>query len=280
MEKIAEIREELKQIGVNWESHPVDTNVFNLPQGYFDNLAGQILNNIQASDTGTQLDLQLDRSGPFQVPVNYFENLSGHILRKTSEMRAITDGDMALFGHVPSGNPYHIPENYFSTLEQNIYQKLGLSANAAEEMEYISPLLASLKDKPTYEAPATYFNAFYFSEKIQTKTIECKTVEHPSAKSIKWARWAAAASIICIFSLGGIRFLNSNLAMNPNAEFEQSLSKIPDAKIQAWLSNNLDESDINNLKSSLGNVNAMNSANAADGVPTDQPSDDATDDLY
>jgi len=68
--------------------------------------------------------------------------------------------------------------------------------------------------------------------------------------------------------------------MNPNAEFEQSLSRIPDAKIQDWLSNNLDESDINSLKSSLGNVNAMNSSNAAEVVPNDQATDDISDDLY
>jgi len=44
--------------------------------------------------------------------------------------------------------------------------------------ETISPLLASLKDKTPIKYQKLIFNAIDFSEKIQTKTIERKVVEH------------------------------------------------------------------------------------------------------
>lgn len=274
MKKIAEILDELKDMGVDWDFHSNDAYLFDVPKGYFDALPSQILANIKASGLETEFNINLDKTPLFQVPEQYFENLSTHILQKVQAMDQIIEGKEHLFSVVPSVNPYQIPENYFDNLHQSIIHKIDSDlVPSQEEIETISPLLASLKDKMSYKAPGAYFDETDFSERIQVKTIESKIVEHPAVKSIKWARWAAAASIVLIFSFGGLRFLGANVNITEDQKLEQSLAKIPDAKIQEWLSNNLDESDLGNLSASLGDANMHK-------TPDEQRVEDIENDFY
>lgn len=261
MKKKAEILDELKDIGVDWNSNPTDAYLFDVPNGYFDTLPSQIMANIKASESETELNPTLNnaltKSTLFDVPENYFDALSNNILSKIHARDAIIEGNVQIFKSVSAENPYHLPENYFESLSRNVFDRIvSDDIVSSEEIESISPLLATLKHKNSYETPDTYFNAIDFAEKIQVKTIETKVVEHPAVKSIKWARWAAAASIILIFSVGGAKFLGTNSAsVNPDQKLEQSLAKIPDAKIQEWLANNIDEIDISSLQGTASNSN-------------------------
>src|ERR1700748_686667 len=244
MKKIAEILDELKDMGVDWDFHSNDAYLFDVPQGYFDGLPSQILANIKASESETAFHVNPDKTPLFDIPEQYFETLSSHILQKVRAMDQIVNGNDSLFTAVPAINPYQLPENYFDNLHQDILGKIGSDLiPSQQEIEAMSPLLASLKNKTSYKAPSAYFDETDFSERIQVKTIESKIIEHPAVKSIKWARWAAAASIVMIFSIGGLRFLGAHVNITEDQKLEQSLAKIPDAKIQEWLSNNLDESD-------------------------------------
>jgi hypothetical protein len=274
MKKIAEILDELKDMGADWDFHSDDAYLFDVPKGYFDALPSQIMANIKASGSETELHIDLDKTPLFQVPEQYFDNLSSHILQKVQAMDQIVAGKEPLFKAVPAINPYQLPENYFDNLHQDILRKRDTDLiSSDEEIETMSPLLASLKDKVSYKAPGAYFNETDFSERIQVKTIESKIIEHPAAKSIKWARWAAAASIVLIFSVGGLRFLGANVNITEDQKLEQSLAKIPDAQIQEWLSNNLDESDFGNLSASVGDANMHK-------TPGEQRVEDAENDFY
>ena len=274
MKKIAEVLDELKDIGVDWSSHPSDAYLFDVPKGYFDAFPSQVLADIKASGSETELNIGLEKTMPFDVPGNYFETFGIGILNKIQHMNKIVEGQVPLFEAVPPTNPYQLPENYFDTFHQNIIGKINADTiSSPEELKTISPLLATLKDKVSYVAPMAYFDEIDFSEKIQVKTIETKVLEHPAVKSIKWARWAAAASIVLIFSIGGLRFLGSDMNMSEDQRLEQSLAKIPDAKIQEWLSNNLDESDISNFRVSVTNTNMPK-------TPEEQRIEDIENDFY
>lgn len=255
--------EELINLGTDLESFPDNAPTFHVPENYFEQLPSLILAAIKAFDSETELNLEIHKTGPFNTPANYFDSLSDTILNKVRAINQIVEAEkITLFGETSKEAPFHLPENYFNNLQSDIAQKLGLNAaNAIEELALISPLLASLRNEPSYETPNTYFNATDFSEKVQLKTIQSKVVEHPSAKSIKWARWAAAASIILIFSVSGFQFLNSNLDSSSTVKFEKSLAKISDARIKDWLSNNIDEADMSGLDKGLVNMNTNAASN-------------------
>ena len=151
-----------------------------------------------------------------------------------------------------------MPPNYFDNFSENVLSKITLQEqNVKQELESIGSMLADFPKEDVFSVPLGYFNEDNFSEKVQAHSIESKVVEHPAVKSIKWARWAAAASVIAIFSISGFQFLN-NTPLTANAKFEQSLSQIPDSKIQDWLSFNLGETDSTNFSTNVANADGAN----------------------
>lgn len=252
MKKNAEILEELTHLKSTLGNHADEIQLFHVPEGYFEYLPNQILENAKASQLETEPNITIDKAGPYNIPVDYFEQLEHNILQRIRDIQPIVEGRNQSFDAIAIKETLQLPTDYFASFEQNLFKKIGLqSENATAEIETISPFLADLRDKESYKAPEAYFNAIDFSEKIQYKTVERKVAEHPSVKSIKWARWAAAAAIIMIFSIGGFKFLNPANTISDEARYEKTLANIPDAKIKEWLSNNLDETDVNSLSASI-----------------------------
>jgi len=263
--------EELRSMGTDPGSIPTDIPVFHVPEHYFDQFPSRIMESIHASVMPAALQLDIRKEGPYEVPAPYFETLSDSILQKVKARDAVIYGAPS-FKTLSATTSYQLPDHYFESLSQQITDRLGLNAaNATEEIETISPLLAGLKAQASYETPAAYFNAADFSREVQQQSFEQKTVEHPAVKSIKWARWAAAAAVIFLFSISGFRFLNADLDKNPDAAFEKGISKISDARIKEWLSNNLDESDLTSLGDGL--ANSAKSNNTLDHLTKEQLED-------
>jgi len=252
MKKRAEILEELTNLksALGNGEHPIQS--FQVPEGYFEGLSGQILANVKASFMETECNIPINKQEPFSVPAGYFEGLSNSILQQIKTIQPVIEGKVQSFDTIAVKETYQLPDHYFGSFEQHLFSKLGLNQeNASEETQAISALVAGLKDKPSYQAPEAYFNAIDFSEKIQSRNIERKVVEHPSVKSIRWAGWAAAAAIVMIFFVGGFNFLTTNNTYASENKFEKSLAKIPEYQLREWLSNNLDETDVNNISASL-----------------------------
>ncbi|KAA5536509.1 hypothetical protein F0919_02245 [Taibaiella lutea] len=270
MKKKAEILEELTTLKSTLGNYEDEIQLFHVPEGYFEYLPGQILKNIKASQIETEFNLTIDKTVPYTVPTDYFEQFGNNVLQQIRKMQPVIEGKNQSFDDIGMMETYQLPDGFFASFEQNLYKKLGIQQDSdIEETETISPLLASLKDKTSYTAPHTYFNAIDFSEKIQRKTIERKVIEHPSVKSIKWARWAAAASIILIFFVGGFRFLSPDNTISSEAKFEKSLAQIPETQIREWLSNNIDETDINSLSASLLNSKDLKTKQALENITED-----------
>lgn len=179
------------------------------------------------------------RRGVFSLPDSYFETFSATVLD------AVRSEQLA--ASFPDEVPFDLPKNYFEQFPDKVQQRL-LDVSADAEISELSPLLTGLKDKMPFETPVkNYF------DKMPTppRTIEMPTAVH----KVKWMRWAAAAAVLCIFSLGGSRFLETP---TPNAVTDASiraaLASIPDADIQQYLSMNVDAYDIYSLSDSRSNT--------------------------
>lgn len=183
------------------------------------------------------------------VPAEYFINFSNQMLELIHCIKTEQT--------FPKQLPYSLPKDYFDALPQIIKNKL-IAMPAREEIETLSPLLAGLKDKKTFEVPVEN----YFEESVPKRNIipfpepEVYNASH----RIKWMRWVAAAAILCIFSIGGMTFLKgTDQADISNQSIQAALANIPDNVIQEYLNNNLDSHELYSNISITNNGSSVSS---------------------
>ena len=92
-----------------------NTNVYTVPDGYFEAMALDILNTLQQVS---------DISPNAAVPEGYFEGLADGIMNKIKDGLAMKDEGSALLSTVRNVNPYTVPHGYFETLAGNIVNQL------------------------------------------------------------------------------------------------------------------------------------------------------------
>lgn len=207
------------------------TSAFQVPDHYFSDFPEKIIALIHAEAETEQITRQFTPDMPYSVPESYFKTFINQLLARLSGEESDAGLPLTLLDTTGLKRlPYGIPEHYFQDLDKQLLAKI--QDNAGKETEFLSPLVAGLRDKPTFEVPAGYFERP--KAKILTFT---KTAE----QSIKWTRWAAAAAIIFIFSLGGWKFLNTSGSIDSKADFQQVLAQIPDADIQEYLNYTLND---------------------------------------
>ena len=86
LQELLELKSELAAI-----SRP---NIFTVPVGYFDGLAGEILEKVKALDSGSESEetgfisplwSNLSKQIPYSTPAGYFNNLPEQILKRVKE---------------------------------------------------------------------------------------------------------------------------------------------------------------------------------------------------
>jgi hypothetical protein len=250
-----EIQAELRAIGVDFGMRRAEQRVFCIPENYFLDFPGKITELIRWAESTEDPKLSLPETSVFEVPEGYFENFGQALQARLEDFRQITEQGATPWP-TAKATPYQIPEGYFEGFEENI-QKLLFEQEipADQEVEQLSPLLSGLKNAQPYQVPAGYFE-----KPVHTGAEpRAKAIEHPSTRSIKLARWVAAASVIFILMFGGWQFLGntSGTDLNPGTSFEKSLAEIPNARIKDWLSNNLDEADISGLQLTAADTRSL-----------------------
>lgn len=235
-------------------------SVFHIPEGYFKAFPEQMTAIIRTMNADTVLSLPVSKSGPYDLPEGYFDHLSGQVLTLARENKAITEDSRHPWADDTRHNPYQVPEDYFTGFAQQLMAKIsGEDETVTEEIAHLSPLLAGLQKAQPFALPKGYFNGEAFSRQVQEQQEQNRIVEHPSVRSIKWARWAAAAAVIAIFVLGGLHYLVPGTPMTEKASFQKALAQIPEQSIREWLSNNMDEFDVNSLGGSVSNIKTVSS---------------------
>jgi len=238
-----EIKAELQALQIDFGVSRTTDNVFQVPEEFFNTFPNSMMEIVTAMNADTVFNIDTPTDNPYQVPANYFENFGGIVMQRVKDFDTIVEDGIVGWNDSAKQHPLTIPDNYFESFAANLLTKINaVEEDAVAETEALSPLLASLKHEQPFEVPSGYFDAKAIAEKA--KIAEHKTVEHPAVRSIKWARWAAAAAVVFIFSIGGIQFLGKS-SVAAQDSLEQSLAKIPEEDLREWLGRNMYEQDMN-----------------------------------
>ena len=170
-----------------------------------------------------------DPQNIYAVPAGYFEGLAGQILNRIKSLEAIDAKEelsylSPVLSKISKEVPYSVPAAFFQNLSEDVLKKISAHEDhqtSEEEIETLSPLLSSLKDKNPYSTPAGYFEKLEIGiEKKETKVI--------SITSRRWYRLAVAAVVIGIVAISGLAILGTKQVdpnKNPQAWIEKNVDK-------------------------------------------------------
>src|SRR5688572_113893 len=182
----------------------------------------------------------------YEVPNGYFEQLPARILNRIRALEA-TDADeelnylSGLLSNVSKEMPYTVPAGFFQNPGDDIMQKINEHTNhetSKEEIKNLSPLLDSLKDKNPYSVPAGYF------ESLATKVVRKDSLgEKEGAKVIsitrrRWYRLAVAAVFIGVVAISGLLFIKTepDPKKNPGKWISNNVTKkVSEEKIDEFV---------------------------------------------
>ena len=126
MENRKNIKDELKGLesSLPGESNP---GPFSVPEGYFDNLAGNILARIHGQELSARDEIQtlspllayINRETPYTVPQGYFDEKMDQLAMFQDDPRS------AILELVERVTPYHVPYDYFDELPSRILRKVN-----------------------------------------------------------------------------------------------------------------------------------------------------------
>ncbi|MBV8255208.1 MAG: hypothetical protein JO154_21580 [Chitinophaga sp.] len=182
---------------------------------------------------------------PFSVPAGYFNGLPELIADKILLSDAIGADMLPGFPH------YSVPENYFDQLPTTILSNIknaGLSVQ--EELEELSPLLASIPRNTPFSLPENYFDRISAEIPKPTPVIP---IRHQSRSP--WRQWAAAACVIGIMASSALFFIRREHHANDDIEYQ--LNNINDDDIAAFLQNHADAFDNEAIFSQAAQVGNM-----------------------
>jgi hypothetical protein len=156
-------------------------NIYSVPDGYFEGLAGQVLNRIKATEAANAAE-----------ELGYLSPMLSTMSKMSKQL------------------PFTVPAGYFEGLEEKLMQTVRDSNDyqtATEELETLSPLLSGLKKEMPYSVPQGYFENLGADINTQGNKTETKVV---SIGSRKWFRYAAAAVITGVIIMAGFLYFNNN----------------------------------------------------------------------
>ncbi len=237
-------------------------NVFTVPEGYFDTIAGTVL--ISVGEGYSQATSNND------IPAGYFDNLANNIIGKikgtvANELQEVSP----LLAGIRKENPFKVPAHYFEKFTGEVLEKLD-----TEEIQLSSTLLDAKKLQP-YTIPQGYFDNLGDDvlNKLQTKS-GAKLVTMPKRRN-SILKYAAAAVFTGAVVLGvykmvnpGTSIINDNpiTALAPAIEqgkalasddkkFEETLGNLNEDDIAKYLEKNGSEADMALLTSDLDEEN-------------------------
>lgn len=254
MKRNPSIQQELVEIGSFLaETEPV--NVYRVPEGYFNTVVNDILQEINPKQPVISND----------VPLGYFDQLADHILNriKTEEL----EGDpMLLSGtdQLKQVNPYTVPAGYFSDLPIIIINRI----KEEEGRPYLSQELLLAKSNNPYTVPEGYFNNLNPTAHLSDNKTQPKVVKMSTSRSI--FKYAVAAMFTGLLGIGAFFYFHSSTIKTENSYasnervMKDAQNIIRQNNFNQVLSNLSDQDIVNYLKSSGEDVNAALVASMTD----------------
>lgn len=182
----------------------------------------------------------LDRQQLYAVPSGYFDGLAAQVLNRIKEMDSSSVSEelnslSPLLGKISRQVPYAVPTNYFDGLAERIlFIVKQTNQSAKEELETISPFLSGLKKENPFSVPQGYFENLAKGIAAEENNQPAKVVSfgHRSLGAgglvkRKWFRYAAAAMVVGVIALVGIRLIIGAKRIDPRKDPE------------GWVANNV-----------------------------------------
>ena len=148
-------------------------NIYQVPVGYFESLAEQILNRIRAlKEDNAEEELtnlspllkSLFGKTSYSAPAGYFEALAEQVLNRIRALEANAAEELnhlsPLLKSISRNTSYSAPAGYFDSLSEQVLNRIKAleAGNVAEELSYLSPLLNGISKKSTFTVPDGYFD--------------------------------------------------------------------------------------------------------------------------
>ena len=155
----------------------------------------------------------------YQVPAGYFDGLADEILKRVRALESNTAAEelinlSPLLSTISKKMPHSVPTGYFDELGKKLEQTISTDNDqtAQEELESLSPLLSGLKKIKTYTIPERYFENLQPAIKIENTSSAIKVIPITSRK---WFRYAAAAVVIGFVATAGLLFFDKKETIDP-----------------------------------------------------------------
>ncbi len=176
----------------------------------------------------------IDQHPMYLVPAGYFDSLAGKIMQKVRASEATTANEelahlAPMLNAISKTGPYSVPAGYFDSIDKKLAKIVFTSKDQTveEELETLSPLLLQLKDKATYSVPEHYFEQLDQASRSTAPVQKAKVI---SITRRRWVRYAAAAIVVGLVATIGFTFLNKKESVESNdkslAWIEKNLKKV------------------------------------------------------
>lgn len=168
-------------------------------------------------------------SPDWQVPAGYFDSLAENLLHRVKAMKISSVKDelnelSPLLAQLDRRSPYLVPAGYFEELDPS-FVWMDDELTARDEIGQFSPLLAGLQQQNPLSAPADYFNTLKQEAPVKETPVKSISLFRKS-----WFRYAAAAVIIGLVATTALIFSGGRTAIDPNeksyAWVEKNMKKV------------------------------------------------------
>jgi hypothetical protein len=209
-------------------------NVYTVPAGYFNDLAGNILQLIKEENSPFLSGINKQAG---HVPEGYFDTLADSILGKIKAQQ--NEAYYPVLDTVSKQNVYTVPDGYFETLAAAVSGEIK-----ARENEAFYPVLDKISKQNVYAVPDGYFETL--SEVVAAKVSQPQTKVVSMGKRTGWFKYAAAASVVFMLTLGVYKFTGSTntkmdavtkegMAIAKDNKFEEVLTNVAEEDIIQYL---------------------------------------------
>jgi hypothetical protein len=217
---------------------------YEVPAGYFEGLAAQVMQRIREEEAALPPVLQQAGTNPYSVPAGYFDQLAGNILArvKASDNGLTAQEELSmlspLLSKLDKKMPFQAPAGYFSDLSDNVVSGVQAIDFVNEELENLSPLMTGLKNKQVYEAPAGYFEALpgQVMDRVKKMNEPAKVISIGFGR--KLMRYAVAAALIGIVAIGAWWFVGGKPGSGSIDEIglaSKEVDKLSTEELQSYL---------------------------------------------
>ena len=227
MKQNSNILQELKELGSSLAGLAAQ-NIYSVPDGYFEGLAGQVLNRIKAMEAANAAE-----------ELGYLSPILSNVSKKL---------------------PYTVPTGYFEGLEEKLMQTVRNSSDyqtATEELETLSPLLSGLKKEMPYSVPQGYFETLAADINTQANETETKVV---SISSRKWFRYAAAAMVVGVIATLSFMLINQDKVTADKDSYawvKKNIKKVSTEKIEEFIQLTGEDKSIASIDTKIEDVKEL-----------------------